>query len=656
MPYRLSYKNLGLILFFACNIVILVIYNTSFLDIAKFLGVVIGASLIPGLFILNKLGLYKANFYRYPLAIMVGIALDILLYIFFSALNFKVGLYFVLLGFVLWYLLSQQLREDIKLIGVTFRQVSIGDFIWFIICSFLILGLVSILYFKPNILPGVASVIYSVDYPWHIGNIAEIKNNWFPENPRLSGYPFNYHIFFHVYIAFLAYLTNISIAVLFFRLYVWLFFNLLLLGSYYLGSYWYGNKSIGKILAIITIFIGTALCSHPANLFLKDLFYSPTFFLAVIIFIYVLIEIKAYLSSSRNLPLILLLLFALIGAKGSFFPLLWAGLFLTTIYNFIVGRDIRRLSLLLISSLIIFIPTYLYIFKTPGGEGLNLIPLTIMFNTKLYQSFITFFNLVNYKVILAFIPLYLVAFFSFRLFAFLNLLRNSFLNFKNITTENFLLLSITIVSFIPAYLLNYRGDSQYFFLFVGFITLNLLTAFYLYNLFYENKKIGLKVIIAIFLVVGLFDTGIMIKSANETNYSLANITQKPLTPDIYEGLAYIRDNTPLDVVIGSYRVFLINEDNPRFFYYSAFAERRVVIEGYMYNPYRYIDEAQIRYEDMQTLFRTKHNDKALSIMNKYNIDIILVDKRAKQKLYFDTKGLLEKVHENQEIALYRKII
>lgn len=648
-------NRIVIVFFVILNLIVLNYYSVTLADTLKFLAAVFLCTFIPGLVLVNIIAAeYKDSIYKFALALVIGIVLDIFLYILFSALNIKLLLYpaFGLLFFV--YLKGSWLKYDKALLKKWLKRPLDKYLACFVLLGVWVLVLTTKMYFIPNVLPGQGDVIYSVDYPWHIGNIAEIAHNWPPQDPRLAGFPFHYHIFFYVFAALLSYITGIPTAVVFFRLSVLFLFYLILIGAYFTGSRWYEKKSLGLINAVIFVLAGTAMLSHPSNIFLKNLFFSPTFLLASVIFLFLLLSIKEYFENKGSIILILMLVFALSGAKGSFFPVIFAGLFLTGFYMVWRNKDeLKRVAVLLSGSLIVFLLVYFYIYGlTPGGEGINLFPLEIIYTTWFYKVVASYWGENNFLGQLLFIPLYLFLFFSFRLLAYIDWIQEV-VKVRNISPGQLFLVSTVLISLIPAYLLSYRGTSQYYFLFVGYICLNLMAAAYIYKTLKGEKGGKIKFIVIALLFISVADTFGMINETSRINDKLAALNSKPLTEGLYEGLVFLRDNTEKDAVIAARRTFLLAPDNARFFYYSAFAERRILVEGWQYMSLNRQKEAEKRYDDMTVLYFTHDKKTAAGILNKYEIDYLIIDKKAKQRLRFDTEGLLAKCFENSEVIIWK---
>lgn len=649
-------KRFLLALLAVVNLLVLFHYGLGALDLLKLVVTIIIATFIPGALVLSALKLYPDTFYRFILAFIIGIALDILIFILFSILDLRILIYFLLGITLLVYLGMAQPKKDWHLLTSSLQALPVTYWVVLSFLSLLVLGLIVMFFYGPNQLPGAQAVVYHVDYPWHLGNIAEVLHHWYPQDPRLAGQAFHYHIFFYIYMAMLAFVSKVSLPLIYFRFYIIFFLYLLIGEAYFLASRWFQKRPAGVVHVIITLFLGTALLAWPHNVFLRNFFISPTFLLALLILFPLLLEISNGFKTfkMRQLVVILLLVFAVSGAKGNFFPVIWAALLATVVYALLFKRRALPVVVIALSSLVVFSAVFILIFKGTGSEGINIIPLEIVTTTALYQylqSRLAAMNPLCLPLLAA--PLYLLLFYSFRLPALFSGLKNMLHQRREIELQQVFLLAVILAGCIPAYLLSYRGTSQYYFLFVGWAALNLLTAGYLIELFTSKGQRILKIFMLILLLLSAGDTIVTLQYQAYSNQKHLSLRNKPVTPAIYQGLSYLRTESPPDAVIASYRSFWLNKDNPRFYYYSAFAERRMLVEGWMYMRPEYQDIGQQRYADMQILFYTRNQNVARDIIRRYGIDYILVDRSHKQKLRFKWESILQKVYGNEEIELYK---
>lgn len=640
------------------NLLVLFYFGLGAIDLLKLSATVVIGTLIPGLLMLHCCKLYPDTFYRFILAFVIGMSLDILLFIGASSFNLRFLIYILPgIGLII-YLKKGLYKKDGRLVKTTLQTFSNHHLIALTSISLLVLGLIVVFFYLPNQLPGAQAVVYHVDYPWHLGNIAEILHHWYPQDPRLAGFEFNYHIFFYVYMAFIAFISKVGLPLIYFRYYIILFLYLLIGEAYFVGSSWFHKREAGVVHAGITFFLGTALLSWPHNVFLRNFFISPTFLLALLIFFPLLMEIGQSFQkiNLQRLAIILLLVFAVSGAKGNIFPVIWAALLAAAGYAVIFRQKVGPTMVMALSSLVVFAAVFLLIFKGTGSEGINILPFTIVTTTALYQNVQSCMATVTPGwFVMVMIPLYLVLFYSFRLPVLLSHIYQMLHRPREMEIKEVFVLALVFAGCIPAYFLNYRGTSQYYFLLVGWATLNLLASGYLTDILTGRGRWLLKIFMIILMLLSFGDTIVTMQYQAYSNQKHLELRNKPVTPAIYQGLEYLRTKTHPDAVIASYRSFWLDKDNPRFFYYSAFAERRMLVEGWMYMRPEYQEYALQRYEDMHTLFYTRDATIAREIIDNYGVDYILVDKIHKQRLRFNWPVLLQKVYSNEEIELYRHL-
>ena len=634
-------------------------YEVQLLDTGKFLLAIIFCTLFPGLLVLNYLQMYEQDCYKFVLALVIGICLDIIIYIFLSILQLKILFYFVFAIIFFFFMLRRKPYNDLGLLMAALEKLETKYFILLSLSTVLFLVLIIVFLLIPNPLPGGdSSLIYYIDQPWHLGNIAEIKNHWYPQDPRLAGYPFHYHIFAYVFTAFIANVTGIPVSVLFFRLSTYFLLSLLFAAVYFAGSRWFNRRAVGVLNIITFFFLGTALLSYPFNIFLINLFTSPTFLLASIFTLFLIIEIRAYLhkGDASHLLISLLLVIGVSGTKGSFFPIIFAGLLACWGYGLVTKQKQARLNILLASSILLFTGVFAYIFKGMGSEGIQVVPFEVIRYTRLFEIFTTFFGVYHENwLVWILVPIFLLCFFSFRALAFVQLVKKLLLSIPHLKFDRLFMAGVITASFIPGFLLSYRGRSEYFYLFVGYICLNLVAAEYLYEVYTRHKGKLLKVLLLILLLLSIGDTLMSIQQLHQIIPELEAATYKPLTPSLYEGLTFLRENTDKDAIIASYRSFIYSEDNPRFFYYSAFSERRMVIEGWQYMSKVRQGEAQRRYADMATLYTTQDAIVAAQILDKYSVDYLILETAISQKLNFNGSQLLIPRFQNNEVEIYQTV-
>ncbi len=641
------------------NLAVLIHYGAEPNHLVRFLMAILFFTLLPGLLLLDCLHIYDDDGYKLVLAVIAGIGLDIILYIVAAILGwwwlFNLGAGMVLLALII----KKRLLPNIRLLANLPDRLGWRDWLALSLLSSLLLGLLAVFQFIPNPLPGgTSSLIYYIDQPWHLGNIAEIKNHWPPQDPRLAGYSFNYHIFVYIFIAFLAHVTGITLPALYFRLSIWLLVTLLFAAVYFTGCRWFDRRAAGWLHIAVFFSMGTLLLSYPFNIFLISLFTSPTYLLAAIFTLALLVELRTYMQgrSPARLVLIILLVTGLTGAKGNFFPVLYCGLLAYGIYNLVGFRKDSRINILLATTAVPFVLVFAYIFKGGGSEGLNIVPLEVVRYTHLFNSLSSWLGQGDASwLIWAVLPIYLAALLSVRLPALLNLGRNLAATRHRLSFEQVFMTATIAVSLIAGLTLSYRGRSEYFFIFIGLICLNLLAAGYLLEVYKSHRSRWLQLFMTMLIVIAVADTGLSARHLPQLIPEMTAVSYQPLTPSLHQALLFLRDNSEPDALVASYRAFIYSPDDPRFFYYSAFAERRMLAEGWGYMSIQRQWAAQARYADMATLYTTRDEELAGSILIKYDIDYVIVENQINQHLWFNSGRYLQPVFENGDLEIYRTI-
>ena len=650
---------LVIIALLALHLALLMHYGVQPDDLTKFLLTVLAVTIIPGWLLLSCLHLYEDDSYRFVVAPIMGICLDIIFYIVFSILGWP-GIYAVT-ALALLLLIGQRksLASDMGRLAALPGNLGPADFIGLGCLSLLLAVLLVLFQYVPNPLPeGSHPLIYYIDQTWHLGNIAEIKNHWFPQDSRLAGYPFHYHTFVYIFIAFVARISGLTIPVLYLRLGTWFLLVLLFFTVYYTGCRWFHNRRAGLLHLVTFFFLGTLLLSYPFNLFLINLFTSPTFLLAAIFTLALLLQIKTYMEQGgpNSLVIIVLLVIGLTGAKGNFFPLIFCGLLVYWFYTRLSSSPDRRINTLLMAASIPFLVVFLYIFKGAGSQGLTVAPFEVAEYTHLYTVFSQWLGPYSGGWLKwAVAPIYLIALLSFRLPVLIKLGRELVDSLPRPGFVPIFMSAIITAAFTSGFLLSYRGRSEYFFLFVGLICLNLMAAGKLWELFAPGRSRLLKIVLIVFILGSAVDTGLTARHLPQVIPELAVSSYQPLTPSLYEALTFVRDNTEPDALVAGHRAFIYTPDDPRFFYYSAFAERRLLVEGwgYMSSPRQAV--ARTRFEDMGLLYSTWDEELARRILDKYSIDYLIVENRINQHLWFNSGRYLQLRFTNGDVEIYQTI-
>ncbi|MCL1830252.1 MAG: hypothetical protein FWG21_02355 [Oscillospiraceae bacterium] len=130
-------------------------------------------------------------------------------------------------------------------------------------------------------------------------------------------------------------------------------------------------------------------------------------------------------------------------------------------------------------------------------------------------------------------------------------------------------------------------------------------------------------------------------------------SQRPavLTPDEYEGLLYIRDNTEKTAVIADGRYLIYN----KYFMGTAFAERRFFLEGWGYVTMEDSNNntpEKIRRDSVMSLFYGVEEESFVPLLRSYGIDYIIIYRYQNPDWVFTNEFGSKTVFANDDITIY----
>jgi hypothetical protein len=443
-------------------------------------------------------------------------------------------------------------------------------------------------YFPGNPLPGtVDAVSYSADTPWHLGNAVEARFHWPITDPRVAGEPFPYYTFVYLYLAAVNQVTGIALPVLLLRLYFIQFSLLNAVQLYALGRVLGGRHAAGALAAAAVLLVGELDPFPTLTAPFQDYFInSPTTFLGMILFVPLALELGERLVQPGSwiawAPVVLLLISAA-GTKAVLLPIVGAGLGLFFVIDSWLQRRVNwgtAFALGLTGMCYLFFSRFVY-----GGSAAVVVlkPLDALNTSQLVAWIGERLALPGAWLALAAAPVLLGAL-GVRAMALGWLARRGLSAWR----RSYLWLgALALAALGPYYLFAVPYHVQFWTYF--YVLASVLAALGFYELWRSGVRPGrpLAAALLVLLACGLVDKPLDI--AARGGYRLLQgrpvygQENRNLTAGLYAGLAWIRDNTPVDVVIAvnHYYVDAAGVD-PRYFDYSAFAERRVFLEGWGY--------------------------------------------------------------------------
>jgi hypothetical protein len=501
--------------------------------------------------------------------------------------------------------------------------------------------------------------------------------------PMVSGEPLHYHLFAHMHMAAISQVTGIDLSTVVMRLYM---VPLLLLFA--LQLVWAG-RSVGRVLSVgfaaafVVLLLGELDVSRTTRFLFDDYFFywllqSHTFLLGLIFFVPCMVLLSELVTSERaprrartaTWLLLAAFLVGCIGAKSYAMLELIGGLVLFILWQLLRERALNRPALLalglsaalyFIANVVIFrwnsaggvVSPFTTIRTMPGVEDLGGYLGHLWGGTAVLPVVEVVYGLVG----LLGIP-----------FVGIGLL----LRYRRLTLSaaEAWFLALFVAALAPLVLLSQPGRGQLFLVFFGVVPGAILAASG-FTLFWKRHarrpfsslRNGLATgAVGGCLLLGLLNTPLDSFPVLAGPDSQSVEAPAGLTAGLYGGLLWIRDNTDPNavLVVNNHSIYPDNRDS-KYFYYSAFAQRRVVLESWDYTP-QTVDRGVFSLDAAHTpfprrlrlsnaVFRTANETAVRTLARDYGARYLVVDKvhgRASPKL----AHLVPSVYSNADVDVY----
>ena len=637
---------------------------------------------IPGMFILSFDGHQHKGIEALLYSFFLGLGFLIIEYYLFSSVGLKCFLYSLnpIISVLFFFLKRQFLNHVLSSMSKKDRKSLL--FIFALSLFLVFLTQKSILFDIHNV---NAFSLYQ-DYVWHIGNISSLGKGFPFYDYNVSGIKFYYHFFTDLVFGIFKYIFKYPA------------YDIMLSCSPILTAYLFAIAMIAfmqkrSIHVIIGFFIflcsGATLTSFIINTETADSLLNfhifsningVAFSLASVVAVY-LYFVKTYEKPTLNYKSILLLSIltsVMTGLKGPFAIVLVSSITATSLLNIIIDRKITIRILIPITIIASFV--FVYIFIITGYDNLlaqsqnnRAITLSIsgtFSRTCLGSVFNCFLNKgfmlkVVYCIIAIIIgnciavgPLF-VLFFCHSLVSaksFLNCIKKG----TQIETGSCVSLFASWVGILGFWFLSHAGFSQVYFLFIAvlFIVGDCLQK--VFNV--HSKRIVKNRLTRAIVTINCIIWGIVYTSSlyntyiGKTNHhgiiyeSTNEIGPEAITQEELQGIEWLRDHSSSDSIIASDRIALAtvntnSSTDSRFFYYGAFSERQIFIEGFSYSniPKEAVSQ---KIKTNRAIYNLALSEKTV---RREGIDYIIVSKRFNQtnlSLIYNT------VFENYDIIIY----
>ncbi len=262
-------------------------------EIARYVGYLLVFIALPGMLVHRAVSGRRELFADVCVGVPLGFALQIAGYVAMASLGWPgFGLFAspcagLAAGVIVW-----RRRDSPR--GARVFTPSTAEVICIALLFIGSIAMLALRHFPDHPLPrdiGAAGAKYYHDMPWHLANIVELTHAWPFTNPRLAGEPLRYHIGAYVFTAGTARVTGIDTATLLLRLDPALLTLLTCIQLVWLGCVAGGRVRTGIVVLFLVMFAGDAssLARATSPLFLNNfvphLYRSPTFLMALVLFI-----------------------------------------------------------------------------------------------------------------------------------------------------------------------------------------------------------------------------------------------------------------------------------------------------------------------------------------------------------------------------------
>ncbi|GEM_PF-5198635 len=497
---------------------------------------------------------------------------------------------------------------------------------------------------------------------WQLGNIAYLKKSFDFADIHQNAHKFPYHIFIYIFIALGSKLAHLEIATIFFKFLPLYQFFALLGSAYVLGCIFFKNRLVGIMSAVFIVLLDDAVFAVKLAPLLNAewlkylyfgpkitsaLFSSPTHVAALMIFIPAVLLLKNPAADPANerlkkMALAGFLLGTIVGFKVNSFAVIALSLVILAALEVVVHRRAN----FLLAGCIAFIVSFPLLLDIQQAAPRSFIANIGYFplSSSLGQFLLDLSG--SRGILLILIPIYLVLELGPKLLSF----RFIFYDWKS-SEDGVKFLWVCSVTGITVALLvtpSYNPyDAMYFHRFACMCLVLFMGRTFVHWIASKSKKSA-----AIFAMICLF----YLSGGLYTFFRLRAESTLKVPVDKIAALKTLR--TPNDhefKTIMSNR-FAWDGDMPnvnRFYLYSAFAENIILSEGEAYSPIHHADSLAFKAmrRDIQTFYATPDARVAKNIIEKWNIDFVIIDLEFGQRLNFET-GFLEKIHESKNMLIY----
>lgn len=458
----------------------------------------------------------------------------------------------------------------------------------------------------PTELSGPTS--YAQDYVWQISLAAEALNQWPPSLPNAVGLDLHYHYFAYLHMAAVSQITDLDLGLVNFRLWLFPVLTLIPLQLVAMGRSLGAGSWAGIVGAGLVLLVGAFdPWPRPPSEFFTHIYESASygfgliFFLALALLIGEQLGARARFGDWRGWVLIGIFGLAASGSKSTILPVCLVGLVLVGAAALWIerGRPLRERALLartVVAGAIVGLCALIArVVLYPGASGeIEIHPLreVARLNPAAWINAELGFEGIPKGIVIALSAVLetgkLLAPLALGLWVFVRA------RGRRLRAPELWILALLAASLLTYYTLFHPNDSDLYFLYYGYVAAGVVAGAGMvllarrYPISARPSATAVAVACAVGLAVWATDgppgayEGFNSPPAfyrhllGETTWAQDNSN---LTPALHAGMRWIADNTPEDAVLAvNNRWQDAAGADPRYCYWTAFAERRVMLE------------------------------------------------------------------------------
>lgn len=524
-----------------------------------------------------------------------------------------------------------------------------------------------------------SSVTHHPDLIWQIGNAASALRQVPLTDPRMAGETLNYHNFVYYHMAAIHQQTNIELSTIVFRLYLVPMLIVIGLELFVLGRWVRGRSGDGLLTVILFFFLGEfglQLSTPNPYAFLNTLFtilwLSPTYTLGLVFFIPLLIiglELM-YAGSSQYRAryfttsiLFLLLLIGAEGAKAASLPVLLGGAGFYLGIGFIAHRKIIWRGWAMFACIATVLALFFFGVYRNSEAISGFRPFAGIYAMPSFQPWLQWASnqprFVRWPFLAMLVPLGAFLHMPLQWVGFFAVIRNwrelwqSFYSNSVLSQRLMWLSCISVVGMTAFLILSYSNLAQTYFILYAYPASCAIGAIGLREFYSAITKVSISlktrvistissvlvVLLAIFSALDFTYDNFAKWSQwlnGQVTYSQEN---RALTAKLLEGMQWLRAHSQKNdiIAVNNQRLLQRFPGNGYYWYYSAFTERQIFFEGWVYTDrarrlgYTLIQDEQFhpfpdRLELNQRVFENADAQALITITRDYGVRFLLIDK------------------------------